>query len=343
MIEKYSSQTSITRIIYLIPLDELPENKFIFSRKTIFVKRRSAKGVLYYMFSKYVFITHGLYYFKFPQNQISVNLWHGMPLKKLGVEKGNKGLKTSFTISTSSFFNKSLADAFNIDETSIITSNLPRNFKLLDESNDLNLKKIFSQGKGKIVVWLPTYRASVEGDIRIDGKDYGNVVNLPDFDSVQFNEFLKVRDIICYVKPHPMTNYKSTQGLSNFKIVDDNWLYARGFTLYDLLSQADMLISDVSSVIVDYLILTRPILFCFSDQKEYGNSRGLTSNFLYENLPGELCGDYNGLLKGIMNFSDNIDQYSNERDLVAKKFHDINDKSYLYKFLDDLINNKEFK
>ena len=339
LLEKYLSKTSIRKIIYLMPLDELPENKFTFSQKTLFVKRRSVKGILYYMFSKYVFMTHGLYYNRFPRNQVSVNLWHGMPLKKLGVEKGRQELKTSFTISTSKFFNKSLSAAFNIDEASIIVSNLPRNFKLLDQSNDVKLKMTFSQGVEKIVVWLPTYRTTAEGDIRVDGLDYGNVVNLPEFDPDQFNYFLQNKHIVCYVKPHPMANHKLTQSLSNLKIIDDDWLYEQGYTLYDLLSQADLLISDVSSVIVDYLILNKPILFCFSDQKEYSNSRGLTSNFLYDNLPGEICGDYDGLVNGILNFSNNKDYYVSEREFVAKKFHDINDKSYWYKFLDDLIIN----
>ena len=43
-----------------------------------------------------------------------------MPLKKIGVEKGKKGIITSYTLSCSKVFNEALANAFSISEKSIL-------------------------------------------------------------------------------------------------------------------------------------------------------------------------------------------------------------------------------
>ena len=336
-VENFYSRTSIKKIIYLYPNDNPPNHRFSFSSKTELVKRRSIKGIIYYMFSKYVFITHGLYFYRFPENQISINLWHGMPLKRIGVEKGKKGIFTTYTLSTSKFFDSALLQAFKIDESTIIHCNLPRNLKLIEDSKNRILRKKFSQNDEKIIVWLPTYRSSVEGDLRIDGKDYGNLVNLPGFDPLEFNSFLAEHNLICYIKPHPMANYGSLEAVGHLNIINDNILYEQGLSVYDLLSQADLLISDISSVIVDYLLLNRPILFCFSDLKEYSETRGLSSNFLYDNLPGQFCSSIHGLMDGVLSSLKSSDYFNSKRELVCDEFHETKDISVLNKFLLELL------
>ena len=50
----------------------------------------------------------------------------------------------------------------------------------------------------------------------------------------------------------------------------------RSLSLYELLGATDLLISDISSVVIDYLLLDRPIIHAFSDLGEYESSRGFT-------------------------------------------------------------------
>ena len=50
-----------------------------------FVKKNSLLGMFYYVRSRYVFFTHGIFLgVRVPKNHIVVNLWHGMPIKNIG-------------------------------------------------------------------------------------------------------------------------------------------------------------------------------------------------------------------------------------------------------------------
>lgn len=327
-IERFLVDKDISKVVILIPDFDLPENNFKFSNKVIFRKRKSLVGIFYFIFSKYVFITHGLYYWKFSRNQISINLWHGMPLKKIGVEKGKKGIITSYTLSCSKVFNEALANAFSISEKSILNIGLPRIFRLLENARNTEFKKSLCSDNEKIIVWLPTYRSSIEGDIRVDGFDFGNVVNMQSFDMDNFNNFLISNKISCYIKPHPMSKIYNQIKYSNIHIINDNWLYEKGCSLYDLLSQADILISDISSVIVDFLVLNRPIIFSFQDKSEYVNSRGVYSYFNVDDLPGDLCVDAIELKNAIINNFENKNLYEFKRLRLLNKYHENLDKFF---------------
>lgn len=325
-IEKFLAKQSLDKIIILSPNFDLPKNNFEFSNQTIFIKRKSFLGVFYFIFSKYVFITHGLYFRKFSKNQISINLWHGMPLKKIGVEKGKKGIITTYTLSCSETFEDALSNAFLVPKKSILNIGLPRNFRLLDNATDIEIKKEFCLKGQKMIVWLPTYRVSVEGDIRIDGFDFGNIVNMYNFNMHDFNNFLISIDAVCYIKPHPMSKKFDNLSYSNIYFINDNWLYLKGRSLYDLLSQADILISDISSVIVDFLVLNRPIIFSFQDKNEYINSRGVYSYFDLNNLPGYFCENDFELKEAILKNIENGNIHSSQRISLKTMYHKNSDK-----------------
>ncbi len=61
---------------------------------------------------------------------------------------------------------------------------------------------------------------------------------------------------------------------------------AKGLTTEEILPFADVLVSDYSSVIFDYCIWNRPIIFYAPDLKEYEGKRGFYLN--YSELPGSI-------------------------------------------------------
>ncbi len=63
-------------------------------------------------------------------------------------------------------------------------------------------------------------------------------------------------------------------------------LDAAGVSLYQLIGSSDALISDISSVWVDYLALNRPIGFYIPDLDDLNTQRGLNVDNLEEILPG---------------------------------------------------------
>lgn len=317
---EYIKNKKIDKIIWLIP-DKLKIIPFEINNKTIFLKRNSIKAIFYYIFSQYAFITHGLYFRKFPNNQISINLWHGMPLKRIGIEKGKSKLITTYTLSTGIYFNKILSEAFQVAESSILSIGLPRNIRLFSDKNEIKHKLGVPPGS-KIIFWLPTYRKSNEGDIRLDGIDFGNVFNMPDFDQNQFCKTLEEIDCYCFLKPHPMVKfYENKLNQDRLKIINDEWLYDHSLTLYKAISSCDILISDISSVMVDFLLLEKPILISFPDKDAYINNRGLTTDSFFKNLPGPFCVTQSDLENNLIKLYNGQDDYSFNRQKLKNIYH----------------------
>jgi CDP-glycerol glycerophosphotransferase (TagB/SpsB family) len=338
-IESFLGGSKCQKIIILYPGLSVPPHNFIFSAKTIFVRRRSIRGVCYYIFSKYVFVTHGLYYHRFPSSQISVNLWHGMPIKRIGVQRGNKGLRTKYVLSTSDLFNKELQNAFHVEAKAIVNTNLPRNFRLLKKSYESNISAMLFGDNVNYAVWLPTYRRSLVGDVRLDGEVVDGLVNFAGFDLDRFNQLMKDLNMICLIKPHPMAGYTKRTQLSNVHVMDDEWLAMKGVSLYDLLGQSSFLISDVSSVMIDYTILKRPIYFCFSDKVKYSDTRGFNPSFNWDILPGELFSNFDEMCEKFYSKNPMLQSTSLEYEMCRSLYHETDSDKYLNFFLNSIINN----
>jgi CDP-glycerol glycerophosphotransferase (TagB/SpsB family) len=329
----------IKKIIWLIP-DKLEKTPFEVTCNTRFYKRNSIKGVFFYIFSKYVFITHGLYFRKFPKNQISVNMWHGMPIKRIDVEKGRDELITTFTLSTSKYFNEILSTTFKITFASILNIGLPRNIRLFCDLQ-LSKEKLNIPYNSKVVFWLPTYRKSVEGDIRTDGIDYGNVFNMPDFNIEQFCTLLEKLNCFCFVKAHPMSQFRKNFDYKRLKIITDNWLSEKQITLYESLAACDVLISDVSSILIDFLLTKKPVLIVFPDKEVYTKNRGFTTESFFNNIPGPLCTTFSELCIELQNVVYGVDNYSLNRNELLSLYHNkesIADPASCMDKIDDIIN-----
>ena len=197
-----------------------------------------------------------------------------MPVKKIGwLLEGDLGIKCAITPVTSPFWGEIMKRAMEPDGK-LPDIGLPRNDRLFGK-RDAVLGKLGLTRDARLLAWLPTYRKSVRGLPRADGGDAGNVFEMPDVDPKILNAWLAERDVFLIVKPHPMAAVAGAS-LSHLWIIDDHWLVERKLTLYQLLGAADCLISDVSSVVIDYLLLDRPVIHAFADLEAYRDSRGFT-------------------------------------------------------------------
>lgn len=249
----------------------------------VHLKKFTAKGIWTYLRSKYVFFTVGCFSSKRPvKSQVSVNVWHGMPIKKIAKYLGENSITpySTYGVSTSPFFTDIISHAFALPKERVLEVGLPRNDILINKQNKSLKEKLC--GTEKMAIWLPTYRKSVKGEIRMDGVIEENAFNLPDIDLPKLNAALKNLGIVAILKQHPLA-FKNiapiSSGLSNIRVVDNEYIAEQGASLYELINSSDFLITDVSSVLVDYLLLDRPIICHFPDEKEYRNSRGLVWDF----------------------------------------------------------------
>lgn len=291
--------------------------------KTIFVKKGSFIDFYYGIVSKYIFTTHGHFVPNIPANQICVNLWHGMPLKAIGLLDDQPGRQDSLVCSTSPLYQDVLSRAFGVPEDRVLASGLPRNdfFANSDAEQVWHKAGIDRTKYTKVFFWLPTYRKSVLGYLTEDGVECDNVFNMVDFPTAEFDAFLREQNCLCIIKPHPMAPRKEAHSTENILIIDEEWLWERKLMLYPLLGLMDFMISDISSVMIDFTLLDRPMIACFEDAAEYKKSRNMIFNPIEDYLPGEIVGTYEELIRAIQSCIDSNDVVKEKRERLKSEFH----------------------
>ncbi len=233
-------------------------------------------GYWHYFSAGYVFYCFGRIPFYPSKRQTVVQLWHGTPFKSPSKDMkenyNEKHLFFTHVLASSNHLKPVLSGQFaGFPYDKIIVCGQPRNDALFS-----NHKYDFGEYK-KLVVWAPTFRTS-----KIMGNDTLEKARLlPIFDVeklAELNAFLREREMKIIVKLHPM------QSIDDYQLVEmENLLFLshaefvrRKMDLYLLLSQADALITDYSSIFSDYLLLNRPIAFTEDDLEEYQHSRGFS-------------------------------------------------------------------
>ncbi len=290
--------------------------------KSVCVKKDSLRGWWWFCKARYVFFTHRCFMYMFPPNVVSVNIWHGMPIKRIGrMLEGTKGISSDYTLATSPFWAEIMDRSMRPKQPSL-TCGLPRNDRLFSDRGEV-FEKLGIAPQLRLLAWLPTFRHSVRGEIRHDGTEYGNIFEMPGIEPAMLNDFLAARDTVMVVKPHPMAAFDRLQTWSHLKIVDNDWLHARKLSLYEFLGASDALISDISSVVVDYLLLDRPIIHAFPDLDAYRDSRGFSMEPITDYFMGPVATDAAGLFR-------EIDQVLAGRDNAADKRKHMRELSHTY-------------
>jgi CDP-glycerol glycerophosphotransferase (TagB/SpsB family) len=137
----------------------------------------------------------------------------------------------------------------------------------------------------------------------------------------ELNGILERHQAVCVVKPHPLAVPEDRPDLSRVRFITDDWLRQKGITLYELLGASDALVTDVSSVYVDYLILDRPIVHHFPDIREYEASRGFSIGPIDDYLAGPNTRDADEFLEAISAILEGKDTHADVRRRVTALFH----------------------
>jgi CDP-glycerol glycerophosphotransferase len=292
------------------------------------VKKKSVAGLYYYLKSRYVFHTHGVFNnIPLSEKQINVNLWHGMPLKKIGYLDTNKTVpKSNYVISTSKLFQEIMSKAFSIDLDHVLISGQPRN-DLIYTNNGTLLDLINKEKKDfdKVVLWMPTYRKSIIGDVRIDGELETINGFLNENYLSKLNLFFESINSVCFVKLHPMDfmDVKDFGKYSNLYFLNNDHFEEKGISLYSILHHTDLLLTDFSSIYIDYLLLDKPMAFLVSDFKQYSKSRGFVFENPIEYMPGEIIKKKEDLIPFLENiFIKKEDLFKEERINIRDVFHE---------------------
>lgn len=203
--------------------------------------------------------------------------------------------------------------------------------------NYINEKWNAAQYK-KIIFWMPTFRKSCS---ELLSEDYiKNETGLPMFDTKEalltFSDFLKKNEILLILKVHHLQAELPVfqQQFPNIRMIKDEELQKNSIQLYQIIPMADGLITDYSSVAIDYLLLNRPIIFTLDDYDKYAESRGFYPENAIDYMPGYHVYNRNELENSIKEICQGIDKFSEQRKNILSICHTFQDGNSSQRVLD---------
>ena len=236
---------------------------------------KSLLGIWYQLRAQFVFVCQSLhddiYAPCIGKSTTVVNLWHGLPLKKIMYDVfGDKVTKKNFVgklfdklspynksrndylLATSEETQSTLSKAFRLPKERTIITGFPR--------NDVFLKPL-AKTKNSIYkcIYMPTFRGGMGSECDLFAQ-YG-------FNVKAIDEALLKNDIALVLRMHPvnkppqylMDAIKSSKSISIDHSVD----------IFDSLAEYDCMITDYSGGYFDFLLTGRPILFAPFDLVKY--------------------------------------------------------------------------
>ncbi len=286
------------------------------------------RGILWFLVSKYA-IWDSAIYFNVPANkkQVSVNVWHGVSLKKIGFyanEKAKPYRMSTYATSYSDMFAKVVSKAFGIPLEAVTTTGEPRNDYLFTPATDQEMEKVgIPMKKGyKYVIWMPTFRQSKNHPVN-NGKVYEfGFPFLSSTNIVELNEFAKKNNIILIMKWHGsqiLPAEKDFGQLTNLVFLTTDMIAEQGISFYRVVSRCDALITDYSSIYVNYMVLDRPICFAFDDVEEYIADRG----FMFDDIEAIMPGFKARSMEDIFGFIEKLSQGEDEYKAVRAEMSSI--------------------
>ena len=251
-------------------------------------RARSLPGFWAYWRARVVVHTHGVFgSCAGAPGKVFVNIWHGMPIKRLDADSDVGRFQTDLTIATSEVHARHLADTWALRDEQVAVVGLPRNDLLVGAPDAPAWLAQLARGR-PLVFWLPTFRRSVTGQLRADGQDLGTVTQFAGADLATVDALMGELGAFCVIKPHPLSRVPEPVTMDNLAVVTTTSISQLGSSLYELLAHADLLVTDHSSVWVDFLLTGRPIVFAISDLSDYADTRGFYFADVEELLPGPL-------------------------------------------------------
>jgi CDP-glycerol glycerophosphotransferase len=260
-----------------------------------------------------------------------VQLWHGIPMKKIGFDidiVNNERLKykikgivfpflntkLDFVVASSDYDRFIFASAFSTNINKVFVTGYPRSDAIVENTvkNDV---QFYDKSKMN-VVYLPTFRGLPGSEFTIF-RDTG-------FDFDDFALFLQKNNMVFYVKLHPV------QTISEFEMERLNAYDCYSFVtseadVYDLIELADVAIVDYSSIYFDLLLANKSFIMAPLDIEDYQkNDRDLYMGY-EEYCPREPCCSWAEVQDQLLSSKANSFRVTSSYDSLRSKFFKYDD------------------
>jgi len=273
----------------------------------------------YYMATAKYFVNNANFpnFFKKRKNAVEVQTMHGTPLKTLGLDVPNE-LTTKESLDN--FIRRCNRWDYLIvssDKVADITKKcflfdkefLKVGYPRIDEIFRLNtpdtIKKIKEDLKipenKKVILYAPTWRVKNKFDMMLDLEKMKKILG---------------ENYVFLIRLHPF----SIKGL-NKELLNDFVIDVSGYeSIEKLFVISDALITDYSSVMFDYGVLKKPMIFFAYDLNNYkDNLRGFNLDFENE-APGPILSTSNEIINEILKLDTIKSRYSNKINSFNRKY-----------------------
>lgn len=288
----------------------------------------------------------------------TIQLWHGAPLKHIELDLHRARMRSlsaglrqllalqkallgrypvyDVVVATSqAFINQAFSRSFST--RAFVATGYPRNDILLqwpeqgslaerlvwinvDRAAIASVQSAHEEGR-KVVLYAPTFRRDMASPFEHE------------IDLVRLSEFAGRHDLLIVIKLHPFMH-----GLHQVNRYPNLIEYAPLADIYPLMAQSDLLITDYSSIYLDYLLLDRPMVFFAYDLEHYV-SRDRPLYFPYDSMtPGARCStqtELEAVLSAILDEGCR-DAYQDQRAVVRGLTHEHLDGGSVARLLEEL-------
>tara|TARA_B110000503_G_scaffold2174_1_gene2886 strand:+ start:1039 stop:2229 length:1191 start_codon:yes stop_codon:yes gene_type:complete len=231
----------------------------------------------------------------------SILLWHGVLPKKLkAINFTTSYISHYINKKNNKYFvypNKKMAnnitDRFPKDKYKLLISNLPRN--IIFQKDNLLKSKIRTDSEIKFINDLKKEKKTIFGYFptwRSDGMElFIDVKNLDDLKKT--NEILKKNNSVILIKKHMNSDINDKNILYNNNIekisdyiskLDSFRFISYDFDLNSILDSCNVLITDYSGVMFDFLYLDRPIILYLPDYYSFKKNNGFVFDPVEKNF-----------------------------------------------------------
>ena len=289
---------------------------------------QSVSGLKLFLKTKNIVISHGSdasYFFPYfldIKSKNIINLWHGIPLKRLSLQvKGIRESKSrsrfqkfSSICAASPFEQFLLASCFDMHIDDVWVTGTPRNDYLLYPNNELLQEHPYLNKK--VILYAPTWR------------EYGersSFFPFEDKDLERLNAFLETQDAYLLMRGHREEMERISENYGEKKL--SRILPAHQEIFPDaqrLLAHVDVLVTDYSSIYLDFLLLDKPMIFIPYDLEQYQSYRG----FLFDydtHTPGDKVGTQAEFVKSLDMAMNQPECGASERARMKNLFHTYED------------------
>ena len=296
-----------------------------------YYKKATYKNIPQYIISvfmmsraRYCFYTHNFIGNIYKKKQKRVFLTHAaLPLKNSAGHFWDYRWNT-FIVSTSAFAAHQRCKTFSGGEDRIIVTGLPRNDRLFYKAKSQYNDRIIDRKAKKTIVWMPTFKTHKDGKRTDYSTKTSNDISLLDERNLKrLDKKLHDSQITLIIKPHPAQDLAKLkiQETKNIKLITNEDLKKEKMEVYDLLRISDALITDYSSIYIDYLLLDRPIAFDLCDLKSYSKGIGFNSSNPRSLMPGTQIESFDNLIQFVQDINDGKDSFCDERRKLTKACH----------------------